>query len=73
MFGIPRLPDDIVYEVRVVGEQRVYRVRHRRMMEWANEQACAARPTRTFGAIAAMAMVQHQDTSIDRDTPRGET
>jgi hypothetical protein len=37
--GIPRLPNDIIYEVRVVGEQRVYRVRHRRMMEWANEQA----------------------------------
>jgi hypothetical protein len=39
MLGILRLPDDIIYEVRIVGEQRVYRVRHRRMMEWANEHA----------------------------------
>jgi hypothetical protein len=46
MLGIPRLPDDIIYEVRVVGEQRVYRVRHQRMMAWANGQAPAARPTR---------------------------
>ncbi len=39
MLGIPRLPKDVIYEVRVVGEQRVYRVRHERMMKWANEQA----------------------------------
>ena len=39
LLGIPRLPKDVAYEVQVVGEQRVYRVRHARMIEWANEQA----------------------------------
>jgi hypothetical protein len=37
--GIPRLPKDVISQVRVVGEQSVYRVRHQRMMQWANEEA----------------------------------
>jgi hypothetical protein len=36
---LPQSNDATVYEVKIVGEQTVYRVNHRRMMEWANREA----------------------------------
>jgi hypothetical protein len=36
---LPKVGDGTVYEVQPVGESVVYRVEHRRMLEWANRTA----------------------------------
>jgi hypothetical protein len=62
MLGIPRLPNDVIYEVQVVGEQRVYRVRHRRMMEWANEQALRGR-----GQLGSPTMISRDRRGVESE------
>lgn len=37
--GLPQPDWDTIYEVQVVGEERVYRFTHRKMMDWANREA----------------------------------
>jgi len=37
--NLPQSNDSMVYEVKIVGEDRVYQVNHRRMLEWANREA----------------------------------
>jgi hypothetical protein len=37
--GYPEPGDGTVYEVRIVGGERVYRVRHERVWQWANAKA----------------------------------
>jgi hypothetical protein len=36
---LPRVADGTIYEVQPMGDNTVYRVDHRRMLEWANETA----------------------------------
>ena len=36
---LPRVADGTIYEVQVIGESIVYRIEHRRMLEWANRVA----------------------------------
>ena len=37
--NLPQSNDSTVYEVKIVGENQVFRVNHRKMMEWANREA----------------------------------
>ena len=34
--NLPQVDDCTIYEVQIVGDPKVYRVNHRKMMEWAN-------------------------------------
>jgi hypothetical protein len=36
---VPSVTDGTIYEVQPVGESVVYRVEHRKMLEWANRTA----------------------------------
>lgn len=37
--NLPRPNNNTEYQVQIVGEDRIYRVSHRKMMEWANREA----------------------------------
>ena len=35
---LPQSHDGTIYEVRIIGDPKVYKVNHAKMMEWANRQ-----------------------------------
>jgi hypothetical protein len=40
---LPQVHDGTIYEVQIIGDPKVYRVKHAKMLEWANRQGSKSR------------------------------